>query len=44
MGIAHAGSNPAVRKIDFCMEYFILIVSLEQEKETRMLNLNPNLD
>ena len=44
MGIARADSNPAVCEIDFCMEYFILIVSLEQEKETRMLNLNPNLD
>ena len=44
MGIARAGSNPAIYEIVFCMEYFILIVCLEQEKEIRILNLNPDLD
>ena len=44
MGIARAGSNPAICEIVFCMEYFILIVCLEQEKEIRILNLNPDLD
>ena len=44
MGIARAGSNPAICEIVFCMEYFIQIVCLEQEKEIKILNLNPNLD
>ena len=44
MGFARAGLNPAVCEIVFCMEYFNPIVCLEQEKEIRILNQNPNLD